>query len=235
MDDPLPAQWENAFKAGVFRLFEGEPVQYILGVWLFYGFEFKVDKRALIPRPETELLVEKALEALVPGKACRVADVGCGTGCIGLSLGKLRPQARVTLLDISLEALALSQENGLRLGVSARFERWDMRQGPLPGTPYDMIVSNPPYISRVEVDELALRVRGYEPRLALEGGDDGLSFYRALAARGADSLAPGGMMLCELGIGQAQDVSGLMDALFGEMQVWPDMEGIPRIWAGKKK
>ena len=204
----------------------GEPVQYILRSWDFYGRTFRTDPRALIPRPETELLVEHAL-ARLPAGAAAVLDAGTGTGCIGITLKLEQPVAQVTLCDVSADVLALAGENATLLGADVSLLRHDMRQ-PFPGGPYDMIVSNPPYITAEEMTDLSPVVGAHEPHLALYGGQDGLDFVRALAQRALESLKPGGWLLLEVGWKQAVQAAELLAGTLGFAQTADDLAGIPR-------
>lgn len=228
---PLPGEARGAYGAMVARARAGEPVQYILGRWDFYGFSFKTDGRALIPRPETELLVETALKAL-SGPAA-VFDAGCGTGCIGITIKRLRPQASVTLGDVSPGALALARENAEALGADVSIVRADMR-APLPGGPWDVVVSNPPYISTAAMAALPPVVAGHEPALALHGGEDGMDFLRALAARAADSLQPGGRLFVEVGYDQGERAVALFAGAGMEAAAVADYSGWPRVIAARK-
>lgn len=232
LDEPLAGEPLCRFLAFRERCLAGEPVQYVLGEWDFAGLTLRVDRRALIPRPETELLYEAALARLSPGD--RVADVGCGTGCIGLALAKGCPGAGVTLMDISGDALALAAENAALLGLPVTLFQADMAR-PLPGGPYDMLVSNPPYVADHDMAGLGPAVLDYEPQLALRGGRDGLDCYRALARRAQDSLVPGGWLLLEIGAGQQAAVEALLGAVCEEISCTPDLHGIPRVVSARRK
>jgi release factor glutamine methyltransferase len=223
----------TTFEAMVERAARNEPVQYIIGKWDFYGRTFKTDRRALVPRPETELLAEAALAAMPTGAGLRVLDAGCGTGCIGISIKLERPAARVTLIDISGEALALAGENAALLGAEVELVAADMRLK-LPGGPYDIIVSNPPYINAADMAELAPVVRDHEPRLALFGGEDGLDFIRALADRAGDSLQANGAMFIEVGYDQAAVAIKLLKQAGVDADALPDYSGVLRVIAARK-
>lgn len=205
----------------------GEPVQHILGTWEFAGLVFRTDTRALIPRMETEMLVEEVCRRIPVGAAAAVADVGTGTGCVGLSIAHARPGVRVVLMDVSEDALSLAEENRDALGIRAEAVRHDMRSK-LPGGPYDIIVSNPPYIPTAELPGLQREVQ-HDPVLALDGGEDGLWAYRALAERMDDSLRPGGWMIAEIGHGQGSDVRALFSAHGGEAVLLYDLDGHERV------
>lgn len=231
-DDTMEPEQVKCFEGMVRRFSAGEPAQYILGYWDFCGLTLKVDRRALIPRPETEVLVEKALAHMPEDAALRVADVGCGTGCIGLALLRARRRLRMTLLDLSEKALDLARENAALLRMKPDFVRADMNR-PLPGGPYDWICSNPPYITTEDCGGLDASVREFEPMSALDGGTDGLDFYRALAGRARDSLAPGGYMILEIGRGMADGVMEIMKDLVW-VGTYPDLAGIDRVMLFQK-
>ncbi|MDP8236536.1 MAG: peptide chain release factor N(5)-glutamine methyltransferase [Candidatus Erginobacter occultus] len=189
------------------------PLAYILGEAGFYDLVLSVDPRALIPRPETELLVEKALQILEGTTGPEVIEIGCGSGAIVLALARRLPSGRIGASDVSQAALDLAKENAARLGLEGRI---DFRPGdlfaPWPdrrGRGVDLVVANPPYLSREELDTAPPEVRDYEPREALEGGEDGLAVIRRLVGEAADYLRPGGRLLFEIGSGQGQAVREL--------------------------
>ena len=212
----------------------GEPVQYILGSADFMGLRFKVDHGVLIPRQDTETLVEAALIDLRqrPGRPT-LLDVCCGSGCVGLSLASLAPHARITLTDISPEALEIAKANQKALEVRA-----DLRQGDLFNAldreRFDVITANPPYIPSGELPALQREVR-FEPALALDGGADGLDFYRRIAEAAPDHLNPGGAIFLEVGIGQASAVLELVKAHLPctEAGTVKDLNGVERVVFGK--
>ena len=175
-----------------------EPVAYILGEWGFRRLTLTVDRRALIPRPETEIVVERALGHLRGLDAPAVLDVGTGTGAIALAIADEHPGAKVTAIDVSPDALALARENVERTGLAVELLEHDAAGG-LPGGPYDLVVSNPPYVERAELETLMPDVRDYEPHVALVGDR-----VPEVVARGAlDVLRPGGHLVLEIGAGQA--------------------------------
>lgn len=233
LEQQLPPQALAEFQDYVGRAASGEPVQYILGHWEFYGYRFKTDQRALIPRPETERLVEEALRAIPDAQPSDVIDAGCGTGCIGITVKLKRPLIRMTVCDVSREALALAGENAASLGANVKLLQADMRQC-IPGGPYDAILSNPPYINSADMETLPCNVRCHEPRLALHGGVDGLDFVRALADRAFDSLKTGGRLLVEIGYDQAERALRLMELAGLEASAIPDYAGIPRVITARK-
>lgn len=219
-----PAQQER-FGGSVNGLANGEPLQYLLGQWVFFGREFLCDARALIPRPETELLVAAVLAAQGDAPA-RVIDMGCGGGCIGITLKLERPLWQVDMLDISPEALALSRENAQSLCACVQLLRGDMRKGL--AEKYDIIVSNPPYIAPDEWVVMDESVRRYEPELALYAPPDGMAFYHALANRAREGLRPGGLLAVECGFAQAARVAGLFAGM-GAVNIINDDAGIARV------
>lgn len=228
----IPYNRLNKYKASTFpaalmpRLEElisrrksGEPLQYILGKWEFMGLPFYTRHCALIPRQDTETLCEEALS--IGGKT--LLDLCCGTGCIGVSLAKLG-SFEVTFGDISPDCLGLARENAALNGVAGSFVLTDMF-GNISGS-YDMICVNPPYIPTSELASLQAEVKR-EPRLALDGGADGLDFYRRISRDYAAHLSPGGTLLMEVGAGQAEDVA----EMFPKAEIIKDICGIKRVVA----
>ena len=204
MDTELEAPVLEAFQLLLNRRLRREPLQYILGSVSFQGFSFRVDERALIPRPETALLAEWVLERLIGRTEPKVLDLCCGSGCIGLSVKAKRPDANMTLTDISAAALSLAGENADRLHLEASLLKGDLFQ-PVAGQRFDLIVSNPPYIPSRECGILQEEVR-FEPLLALDGGEDGLDFYRRIARGVPGFLRPEGQLMLELGFAEADPV-----------------------------
>lgn len=231
--ETLRPRQAEALAAALARICAGEPVQYVLGEWEFRGLALKVDRRALIPRPETEQLVGFALAC---GQIWRepdplVADVGTGCGCIAIALAVERPAARIEASDLSAEALALASENARRHGVAGRiaFRLRDMLDGAAAGS-FDAVISNPPYVPTADLDGLAPCVRDHEPRIALDGGRDGLCHVRTLAEQAARALKPGGRLFLEIGAGQAPAAAAILrTAGFGGISVLPDLAGLPRV------
>lgn len=207
----LPPQTLSAYEALVERRRAREPMQYILGETGFMGLTFHVEPGVLIPRQDTEILCEAALERLSDGK--RVLDIGTGSGALAVSLKALCPGCDVTAVDVSETALTIARENARRNGVQVRFLRSDCF-GALAGERFDMIVSNPPYISQEEMLQLMPEVR-QEPELALFGGEDGLSFYRRIAQEAPAYLNEGGWLLFEIGWKQRDAVQALLSAHIG--------------------
>ncbi len=213
------------------RRLSREPLQYILAEATFAGRIFHTDSRVLIPRPETALLCEWALEMLKAGPRDhrpRVLDLCTGSGCIGITLALEYPEARVTLSDISEEALAVAGENARLLKAEVEIIRRDLLEGFTPES-YDLIVSNPPYIPAGEVSTLQAEVL-QEPEIALNGGTDGLHFYRRIAKDAPRVLAPGGRLMMELGWQQASAVAEVLrDAGFTAVECRQDYAGIDRM------
>ena len=230
-DEAAGAEAGQAFAALAERRREGEPIAYILGEREFYGLEFLVAPTVLIPRPETELLVELALER-IPGKAeARVLDLGTGSGAIAVALARERPRARVTAVDVDYAALRVARANASRHRVGVRFFCGDWF-GALPGETFDLIVSNPPYVAAADAHLATGDVR-FEPQRALLGGADGLDCIRAIVAKAGAHLRPGAWLLFEHGYDQAEACRALLEAGgHREVQSWPDLAGIPRVSGG---
>jgi release factor glutamine methyltransferase len=213
-DTRLSEEQAERMESGLARLLAHEPIQYVEGCAGFMGHDFLCDARALIPRPETEMLVTAALDHAPLWARPRpvVADVGAGSGCIGLSIALARPAARVVATEVSEPALCLARENARALGVDGRVE---FRQGDLlagiPENTLDALLSNPPYIPTAEWAALPREVGGFEPRQALDGGGDGLAVYRRLVPEAATALRTGGLLWLEIGDGQGAPVRSLLE------------------------
>ena len=234
-DEALTPSEREAFRAAVARRAAGEPFQYIVGRQEFYGLEFEVGPDVLIPRPETELLVEVALGLLKGSDAPLLCDVGTGSGCIAVTLLHERGDARCFALDVSPAALAVAARNAARHGVDERlrllvsdcFEA--LRGGGLGEARFDLVASNPPYIAESDLGGLQREVREHEPRVALTPGGDGLGVVRRLVAGAPRFLKPGGHLLLEIGFGQHEQVAGLADpAVWTLLDIHRDLQGIPR-------
>ena len=211
-----------------------EPLQHILGTTSFCGLEMKCSRAALIPRPETEILAEhgwKFLSTLNPQPSTAL-DLGTGTGCISIALAANAPHAAVHAVDVSADALALAQENAVANKVAARivFHLGDGFSALPAGLKFDLIVSNPPYIAAAEIATLQPEVRDFDPRLALDGGADGLDFYRRIAREAGAWLQPGGRLMVEFGGGQAGDVEKIFsDEKWIVVEIVADYSPQPRI------
>jgi release factor glutamine methyltransferase len=210
---------------------EGCPTAHIVGKKEFYSLDFAVSPATLIPRPDTELLVDEALRQAKPLTDPLIADIGTGTGCVAVALAHRLPKARIVAVDISAEALETARGNATRLGVA---DRVDFRLGdllaPLAGLRPDLIVSNPPYIPTNDIAGLDPGVRDHEPALALDGGPDGLRVIERLAEQALSLLAPGGRLLVEIGAGQEEGARGVLTrAGFTVESVRKDGGGHPRV------
>lgn len=206
----------EAMEDAVRRIQNGEPLAYILGQWEFYGLQLAVTPDVLIPRDDTCAVTQLAIQkALFLRQEPRILDLCTGSGCIGLAVANRVKDARVTLADVSREALAVARKNALANKLSARVNCVQADALSQPAAflgKFDMIVSNPPYITRTEMEELPGSVKDYEPHLALFGGEDGLDFYRAIAKNYAAALKPGGYLCFEFGMGQGDDVCAILEA-----------------------
>ena len=237
MDHNKPLDEEEL--AGIRRLVkrrgQGEPVAYIVGSKAFWTIDLDVDARVLIPRPETEHLVERALELLKETPDAKVVDVGCGSGCIALSIAASKADAQVWAVDISDDALAVTKHNAHRLGLeSVHIQKSNLLET-LEG-PFDYVLSNPPYIETDTIQTLMTSVKDYEPHGALDGGNDGLDVYRRLVPQAADVLTPGGYLLMEIGSEQGSALKALLDASgsFEDIEVFVDYAQLPRVVQAKR-
>lgn len=220
------------------RRLEGEPLAYITGEWEFYGLPILINENVLIPRVDTEVLVDTALRYLRTRKPdARILDLCAGSGCIGCAIAKHLPESRVVVADISPEAVSLCRKNALMNNLSPRVTCIDADAAGIPPMlvgSFDMIVCNPPYIPTSDLDGLDSSVRDYEPRLALDGGEDGLHFYRIITQNWRHVLRSGGQFVFEVGINQAEAVSHILR--MGDcknIEIVSDTAGIPRVVAGK--
>jgi release factor glutamine methyltransferase len=215
------------------------PIQHILGTQEFFGLSFRVTPDVLIPRPETEGVVEAVLAELGSSRNPRIADVGCGSGCIGVAIAHEHRGASVVAIDASPAALAVARENALRHGVSERmqFLLGDLLE-PLLGSEgrIDAIVSNPPYVSDAELLQLEPEVAEHEPRIALAGGADGLSVIGRLLHQARSVIATGGFLVMEIGKGQVAQVSEkIEDAGLELLRFVPDLAGVPRVAVARRR
>ncbi len=229
LDRPLtPSELEDA-RALLARRAAGEPLQYVLGEWGFRRLTLRVDARALIPRPETETLVERCLALLDGAKAPRVLDVGAGSGAVALALADEHPGARVTAIDVSEEALSLARENAKRTGLAVELACHDLFAG-LPGDGWDLVVSNPPYVRDDELASLAPEVVDWEPGLALV--DRGHT--EALVRGAAQALRPGGALVVEAHEDGASGVAALLDREgYVAVRTTKDLAGRDRVVEGR--
>ncbi|HTY96120.1 MAG TPA: peptide chain release factor N(5)-glutamine methyltransferase, partial [Solirubrobacteraceae bacterium] len=237
-EDELGAEAAARFEAFLDRRSGGEPVAYITGIAGFYGRSFRVDPRVLIPRPETELLVDACLEALPVDAQADALDLCAGSGCVGLTLLAERPGLRLTAVELSAEAAQVARENAAALGLAGRYE---LLEGdlfaPLGGRAgFRLIAANPPYVPTGEIARLAVEVRDHDPRLALDGGADGLAVIRPLVAEAARRLASGGTLALEIGEGQGPTVRALLEAAgLSDVRVVRDYARLDRIVVGSKR
>lgn len=229
---PLENRERGRYRDMIRRRALGEPVAYILGYRDFFGAKFQVNQHTLIPRPETEHLIEEVLKRFGPDKT-NCLDVGAGTGCIAITLKKQRPDWSVEAWDVSEPALEVAADNAAALSTDVIFHQrdgldpksWEDRAGF-----YDLIVSNPPYIAPEEKADLPQSVKDFEPHLALFADDDGLRFYRSFACFAPKALRPGGKIFLEIGFRQGTDVSSILeDYGWGEIEVFPDIGGRDRV------
>ncbi len=232
-----PDEFVEGMRDGVKRLARGEPVQYVVGEWDFRCLTLKTDSRALIPRPETEQLVQLALDEreVWERAAPRLYDIGTGTGCIAISLATERPQCACVAVDVDDGALSLARENAERCGVADRIEfRLGRNCDGAAEASLDAVVSNPPYIASRVVDGLPPLIRDHEPRLALDGGPDGLDVVREVVNDAAIALRPGGWCFLEIGDEQGEAVRGILeDAGFSAIAVLADYAGLTRFAKGR--
>ena len=231
--DEVCEKMEEAVK----RILNQEPLAYVLGEWDFYGMTLQVDQNVLIPRDDTCAVTALAIKkALFLSSNPRILDLCTGSGCIGLAIANRVKDAKVTLADISREAMTVAKKNITLQKLSGRVTcvQADALSDPAPFLgKFDMIVSNPPYITTQEMEELPKSVKDYEPHLALDGGEDGLDFYRSIVEKWTTALVPGGRLYFEVGIGQADSVLRLMrSAGYGDIQIVKDLNDIPRVVFG---
>lgn len=220
------------------RRLKGEPVAYITGEWEFYGIPLEITSGVLIPRVDTEVLVDTVVLALKGRKMdARILDLCSGSGCIGCAIAKTLPATRVVMVDSSRKALELSKINADKNDL---FPRVSFMEADVMGMPpmmlgsFDILVCNPPYIPTADIETLDISVKDYEPRAALDGGEDGLDFYRAVLKRWKNVVRIGGLMMFEVGVDQANAVAALMrDAGITEIGFAKDTLGIERVVYGK--
>lgn len=233
----MPAAVETRAEALLERRLRGEPVAYLIGEWEFYGLSLNISQDVLIPRMDTEVLAARAIElARAAGEGARVLDLCAGSGCVGIAVAVHVPACRVVLADISEGALRLCKQNVRRHSLSTRATcvPADARQAPSHALwDFDVIACNPPYIPSGDLQKLDVSVREYEPLLALDGGEDGLDFFRKIASGWKNALRAGGTLLFEVGAGQAPDVELIMAQYgFERIRTYRDTAGIWRVVEG---
>jgi release factor glutamine methyltransferase len=216
----------------------GEPIAYILGKREFYGLDFRVDRRVLIPRPDSEILVEAALaRSRKRSMYGRALDLCTGSGCIAIAFRKARPSWSVTAIDVSPPAIEVARQNAVRLGViwGLRFLVGDLTSVLAPGAAFELVTANPPYIPRAEIDTLDVGIKDFEPRAALDGGADGLDIVRRVVEESVPLLVPRGVLAIEVAAGQASAVSELMaGAGLERLERHRDYQGHERVVSAEK-
>lgn len=231
MQKELPGEQKEAYETALKKRTEHIPLQHITGEQEFMGLPFLVNADVLIPRQDTEILVEEALKKAKPGM--RVLDLCTGSGCIIVSLLKIRSHLLGVASDLSAAALCVAKKNAGRNGVSPVFVQGDLFE-PVKGT-FDLIVSNPPYIPTAEIEKLMPEVREHEPLLALDGKEDGLVFYKRIIEEGYPYLKPGGFLMFEIGCDQGKEVSARMEqAGYQDVKIVKDLAGLDRVVIGGK-
>ncbi len=230
-EEEIPAAEAGRYAKLLERRYRGEPIQYITGETEFYGLDFRVTPDVLIPRPETEHLVETVLRVAASFQAPRIVDIGTGSGAIAIALAHHLPNAAITAIDISRSALGVARQNAEPNGVydRIRFLEGDLL-APVAGQQFEIVASNPPYVPAIDRASLAVEVRDHEPALALFAGDDGLGIYRRLIPAAFAALVPGGYLALEIGYGQSTAVGELLgDAGFDQIEFFSDLQNIPRV------
>ena len=218
------------------RRYRGEPIQYIVGETEFYGLPFRVTPDVLIPRLETEHVVEKAVALARALPRPRIVDVGTGSGAIAVSLAHHLPDAQITAIDLSPNALVIAKQNAERNKVRdrVRFIEGDLL-APVADEQFDLVISNPPYVAAYDRESLAVEVRDFEPPLALFAGNDGLDVFRRLIPAAREVLDMSGFIVLEIGCGQAESIGALLAAAgFESIEFTPDLQGIPRVASARR-
>jgi release factor glutamine methyltransferase len=236
LDDEFAGCRSIGYRGILGRRRRGEPMQYITGETEFYGLPFRVTPDVLIPRPETEHLVERVVELAALFPEPHILDVGTGSGAIAVSLAQGLPNALTAATELSAAALAVARENADRNGVAERirFLQGDLL-APVAAEKFDIVVSNPPYVPTEDRDTLAVEVRDYEPALALFAGNDGLDTYRRLIPCTYAALVPGGFLAFEIGYGQSAAIQSMLCAAgFADITFTPDLQGIPRVATARR-
>ena len=233
-DKPLKEEELKAFREMIQRRSGGEPIAYITGYKEFWGLRFRVTPACLVPRPSTELLVEEALKIARTIPSPKILEIGTGCGAVAIALAKELKEAQVVATDISPYALEVAAENAKEHGVEVVFLQADLFPE---GEVYSLVVSNPPYVPTEKIFELEPEVRDYEPPEALDGGEDGLKYFRAIAKEAPEHLSEGGWLILEMGEGQHEQVLDILKREgFSSLELVPDLEGIKRVvkarWQG---
>jgi len=230
----LTGDEENRYNATITERATGKPTQYITGHQEFWGLDFIVSPAVLIPRPETEHVIETALELAQAQRFERIADIGTGSGCIAVALAKEFPAAAVSAVDISATALEIARANAARHQLEKRidFLESDLLAA-LPKEHFDLVVSNPPYVGENEADKVQKQVRDFEPRVAVFSGVEGMDIYRRLIPQARAALRPGGWLVMEMGYSSEQFVRELL-AGWDNLRVTHDLQGIPRVISAQK-
>lgn len=237
LNGKLPVMLQHTYRMNkmIERRKKGEPLQYILGETEFMSLDFFVREGVLIPRSDTEILVETVIDK-IGDKKTTVADICTGSGCIGISIAHYKKNTDVELFDISDIALETAEKNIKRNNVSDRVKSYKMDiLNEYPKKKYDVVVSNPPYIEKAVIETLQTEVKDYEPRIALDGGEDGLVFYRRIAETAHNFLKKGGLLAFEIGYNQGESVRGLMQNDFYDTEVIKDLNDNDRVVIGKLK
>jgi release factor glutamine methyltransferase len=229
----LTAEELARYDEAITRRCTGEPGQYITGHQEFFGRDFLVTSAVLIPRPETEHLIEAALELFPRDARLDILDVGTGSGCIAVTLAKEFSRSNLLAVDISAQALEIAQANAARLEASVEFRQSDLLSTIEPGRRFDMIASNPPYVGECEADKVQRQVKDFEPHIAVFGGQRGMDIIERLAPQVWEHLKPGGWFLMEIGYSIAEPVHEVMRG-WSDFRVVPDLQGIPRVVVAKK-
>jgi release factor glutamine methyltransferase len=246
-EQEIPAADAARFLGLIARRAAGEPTQHLTGKQEFWGLEFEVSPEVLIPRPETEHVIEVALDRLavrelragrkptLTGEGLQIADIGTGSGCIAVALAKELPGSTIFATDISSPALAVSRRNAMRHKVTNQIQFLEGNLLDMVATQFDLIASNPPYVGRREAGALTREVRDHEPEIALYGGEEGYELYADLIAQAAAHLKPGGLLVLELGHNSLPAVQPLLDApTWTNVGVTNDLAGIPRVLAAER-
>lgn len=233
-DIPLNQEERDKYKQLIIRRAKHEPLAYITGRREFMSLLFKVNPHVLIPRPETELLVEKALELARKNSFTRLIDVGTGSGCIAVSLAFYLPEAKIEAIDISAQALEVARENALNNGVNVQFSNGSLLQTCSGQEEYDLIAANLPYVAACAYEKLEPGIKDYEPINALVAGEDGMDLYRALVPQSYPLLKSGGYLLFEISPEQAEPALEITSC-FSQVQVYKDLTGKNRLIEARKE